>query len=592
MQNTELILTLTGGLSAALLFGYVTQRLGLSPIVGYLLAGLVVGPYTPGYVADHHLAEQMAEIGIILLMFGVGLHFHLDDLISVKGVALTGAVTQSAVATVLGALTTHFLGWSWPAGIVFGLALSVASTVVLTRVLADNQDLHTRTGRIAVGWLVTEDIFTVLVLVVMPAMFGPGAEQSNIWMAIGTALLKLGALAAFTFLIGGRIIPRFLASVSATHSRELFTLAVLALALGIAVGSSYIFGASMALGAFLAGMVVGQSEFSFRAASEALPMRDAFAVLFFVSVGMLFNPKEVWDSPVLVLVTLAVVVIGKPIAALGIVALLGYGSKVGLGVAVALAQIGEFSFILASLGKSLNVLPEGAMNALVAVAIASITLNPLFYRSVHPVERILSRYPRLWRVLNRKSRTESSLPPSHHVEEDGAPETDYSAVVVGYGPVGETVTRLLRDRGIAPTVIELNLETTRRLRHEGVPVVYGDANHPDILHQAGVEQAMALILTAPGSPESAELIRHARQMNSKIVVLARTPYLADTESVRKAGATEVFSAEGEVALAMTEYLLERLGTTPEQMDRERVRVRKALFSDGDYRAVRTHSSPS
>ena len=317
MHEFDLILTLTGGLAAALICGYVTFRLGLSPIVGYLIAGFVVGPNTPGFVANKHLADELAEVGVILLMFGVGLQFHLKELLAVRRVALPGALAQSLVATLLGTLVGITYGWGWSAGIVFGLAISVASTVVLMRVLADNGDLHTPTGHIAVGWLVVEDLFTVLVLVLLPAVFAPDrgeAGTGSIALALGLAMVKLAAMVALTFLVGERLIPWLLDGVAATRSRELFTLTVLVVALGIAVGSAKLFGVSMALGAFLAGMVVGRSKFSLRAATEALPMRDAFAVLFFVSVGILFNPRYLIESPALVAATLAVILLGKPLA--------------------------------------------------------------------------------------------------------------------------------------------------------------------------------------------------------------------------------------------------------------------------------------
>jgi CPA2 family monovalent cation:H+ antiporter-2 len=378
MHEYELIMTITGSLTAALLFGYLTHRLGLSSIVGYLLAGIAVGSYTPGFVANRALAEQLAEIGVILLMFGVGLQFHAKELLSVKRVAVPGAIGQSALATLLCVVVARALGWSWSAGLVFGMAVSVASTVVLLRVLVDNNELHTPTGHIAVGWLVVEDLITVFLLVILPVFFSTGtAGAGSIPVAIGLALVKIALLVALAFLVGGRLIPWLLEKVAATRSRELFTLTVLVLALGIAVGSAELFGVSMALGAFLAGMVVRQSDFSLRAASEALPMRDAFAVLFFVSVGMLFDPIHLMRAPGLVLVTLAIILLGKPLAALMIVLLLGYAPHVALSVAVALAQIGEFSFILATVGKDLGILEDGKVHTLIAASILSISVNPL-----------------------------------------------------------------------------------------------------------------------------------------------------------------------------------------------------------------------
>lgn len=576
-NNIELILTLTTGLIAALTLGFLALRIKLPPIVGYLLAGLLVGPYTPGFVADREIAEQLAEVGVILLMFGVGLHFHLKDLMAVRGIAVTGALFQIAVATALGALATHALGWSWQAGVVFGIALSVASTVVLTRVLADNRDLQSRAGRIAIGWLVVEDLFTVFVLVLLPALFGGAAETTSAPLALGVAALKLVALTVLTLGPGGRIIPRLLASAARTNSRELFTLTVLAIALGIAVGSAELFGVSMALGAFLAGMVVGQSEFSFRAAAEALPMRDAFAVLFFVSVGMLFDPQQLVRAPGLILITTGIVLFGKPIAALLIVLVLGYGARIGLRVAVALAQIGEFSFILAVLGDQLRILPDGATNALVVASILTITLNPLLYRAVPSMERVLMRS----RLLRGMLRPAAGMSHAGVLVQGAQAGGEYGrAIVVGYGPVGQSVARLLIDRGITPTIIELNLDTVRRLQSSGIPVIYGDAGDADILVQAGLSEAVALILSAPGSPESAELIRRAREINPSVQVLARSAFLSQASALRNAGADQVFSGEAEVAMAIIDAMLRRLGATPEQMDSERDRARTELYRLG------------
>ncbi len=561
MHSFELILTLTGGLAAALVFGYFTQRLRLSPIVGYLIAGLLVGPYTPGFVADRELAEQLAEIGVILLMFGVGLQFHIEELLAVRKVAIPGAVVQSAVATGLGVVVARAAGWTLDAGVVFGIALSVASTVVLIRVLSDNRQLHTPSGHIAVGWLVVEDLFTVLVLVLMPAVFGTTGAASPM-LAIVYAAIKVAALVVFTIVVGGRTIPWLLAHISRTQSRELFTLAVLVTALGIAVASAEVFGVSMALGAFLAGLVVGRSEFSVRAASDALPMRDAFAVLFFVSVGMLFNPESLLEAPLMIAATLGVVLIGKPLAALLIVALFRYPAKVGLAVAVALAQIGEFSFIVANLGMQLGVLNAEAANVVVGAAIVSITANPLLFRAVAPVERWLAR------------RTPVT-PQAPIVPHDRTPSS-HRAVVVGYGPVGRTVSRLLRENEIKPTVIEMNVDTVRALRADGVEAIYGDATHPATLGSAGVGRADNLIVSIAGLPGVEEAFKVARELNPSVQILARANYLREVPALRSAGADVVVSGEGEVALGFTEAILERLGATAEQIDRERARVHAEL----------------
>jgi CPA2 family monovalent cation:H+ antiporter-2 len=578
MHNLDLILTITGGLGAALVLGYITQRLGLSPIVGYLLAGTLVGPHTPGFVADAAMAEQLAEIGVILLMFGVGLQFHLEELLAVRRVALPGAILQSLAATGLGWAVARAFGWDHAAGVVFGIALSVASTVVLIRVLADNRDLHTRTGHIAVGWLVVEDLFTVLVLVLLPSMLGGDAAQSSLGRALLLTALKVSGLVAFTAMVGSRVIPWLLDRVAATRSRELFTLTVLVLALGIAVGAAKIFGVSMALGAFLAGMVVGRSDYSLRAASDALPMRDAFAVLFFVSVGMLLDPSYVLEAPGLVLATLAVVLVGKPLVAFLVVRLMQYPLRVSLAVSVALAQIGEFSFILAALGRELGVLTIGAMNTIVTASIVSIILNPLIYRALHPVEQWVARRPALLRLLDgRAARRNAQAGEAADDQQTEARRLDdrHRAVVVGYGPVGRTVTRLLGENGVAPTVIELNMDTVRQLREQGIGAVYGDAAQIDTLRSAGVDHAASLILSADMG-DMRETIRLAREMNPSIRVLARTAYLRQRRDLEQAGADSVFAGEGEVALALTEAILSRLGATPEQMDRERGRVRAEL----------------
>jgi len=574
MHNLDLIMTLAGGFVGALSLGYLTHRLGWSPIVGYLLAGILVGPHTPGFVADRAMAEQLAEVGVILLMFGVGLHFHLKDLIAVRGIAVLGALAQSSVATALSAAIFHRMGMSWTQGIVVGMALSVASTVVLVRVLSDNGQLHSPTGRIAIGWLVMEDIFTVFVLVLLPVLFSATGQQTHRSLpgAIGIASLKLSIFIVFTLVVGGRFLPRLLTIIAATRSRELFTLSVLAIALGVAVGSAYVFDVSMALGAFLAGMVVGQSEFSARAGSEALPMRDAFAVMFFLSVGMLFDPRQAFESPGLIAATLAVVLIGKPLAAVLIVAVLGYSFRIGVGVALVLAQIGEFSFLLAALGIKLGALPASTMNPIIAVAIASIMLNPIIYRLVGPLDRFVERHPFLWRLLNRKGAAEVKQQDS--LKGEGAPT--HRAVIVGYGPIGRLVTRILHENGIESTVIEMNLDTIRALRAEGFRTVYGDANRREVLEQAGIHSAASFILSASGTAGAAEAVRAAREINPGIHVVARADYLSEAATLRKAGAAEVFSGEGEVAVAIAGSILAHLGATPDQLDESRARIRLGL----------------
>lgn len=567
MHGLDLIATLAGGLTAALVFGYLTERLGLSPIVGYLLGGILVGPHTPGFVADSGLAQQLAEIGIVLLMFGVGLQFHVEELLSVRRVAIPGAVAQSIAATVLGAFVGRAFGWGWPESIVFGIALSVASTVVLIRVLADNRELHTPSGHIAVGWLVVEDLFTVLVLVVLPAV-AHGGTPMEIAAALGLTLLKVCGLVVLTIYVGGRAIPWLLDRVAATHARDLFTLTVLVLALGIAFGAAMVFGVSMALGAFLAGLVVGRSEYSLRAASDALPMRDAFAVLFFVSVGMLLDPGALVSAPGLVLASLAVVIIGKPLVAFAVVALMRHPPRVALAVSVALAQIGEFSFILGALGAELGLVTPLALNTIVAVSIVSIVLNPLLYRAINTVEPWLVARTSMGRHADVAATAERVT-----VRTDEA----HRAVVIGYGPTGQTLVRLLRDNQITPTIVEFNVDTVRRLRDEGMTAVYGDASQRETLAYAGAETAGNLILSADMGASAETIIRLAREMNDRIHVFARTTHLRGVPALRAAGADGVFSGEGEVALALTAAVLHRLRATPEQIERERERVRAELL---------------
>nr|WP_319376139.1 cation:proton antiporter [uncultured Methanoregula sp.] len=575
VQNLDLILTLTGGFAAALVFGYLTHRIGLSPIVGYLLAGIVVSPHTPGFVANTDLAQQLAEIGVVLLMFGVGLQFHFREFWAVKRIALPGALIQILVTAALGAVVMHALGWDWRAGIVFGLAISVASTVVLTRILSDNNQIHTQTGHIALGWLVMEDLFTVFILVLLPVLLGPNvAGPAGIIAAIGFTVIKILILILFTFTIGVWVIPRILSKIADTNSRELFTLAILAIALTIAVGSSFMFDVSMALGAFLAGMIVGQSEFSLRAATEALPLRDAFAVLFFVSVGMLFDWSSLILTPVLVIAAVLIILLGKPLVAFIIVVLMRYPFRVALSVALVLAQIGEFSFILATVGANMAILPANAQNILVAAAIITITINPLLFRAGGRIESWMDRHaPGL---VNRINARAFSLPDEG--EEEILQPGQSQAIVVGYGPVGQTVTRLLQENNIIVTVVELNVQTVKDLHAKGLRAKYGDASRIDTLEAAGVATADVLVISASDFHEGFEVFQQVREKNPQIRIIARSIYLSEQKQMLGAGADVVFSAEGEVALSMTELILKQFGATPDQIDRERSRVHETLLA--------------
>ncbi|HQU08342.1 MAG TPA: cation:proton antiporter [Opitutales bacterium] len=572
MHPIDLLLTLTGALAAALALGYLTHRIGLSPIVGYLLAGLFVGPHSPGFDVNQTLADELASLGVILLMFSVGLNFHFKELLSVRKIAIPGAIAQSLLATGLGMWVGHAFGWPWGAGLVFGLAISVASTVVLTRVLMDNHELHTPTGHIAIGWLVVEDLFTVLVLVILPSLFGADQQllHGRLGLEVIFAVLKMAGVVLFIGVGGGYAIPRLLKYVALTGSRELFTLAILIVSLGIAVSSAILFDTSIALGAFLAGMVVGRSEFSVRAASEALTMRDAFCVLFFVSIGMLLDPLFVLERPGLVLATLAVVVIGKPFAAFTIVILLRYPVRVALAVSAALAQIGEFSFILAAMGRELGILSYDALQAIVAASIASIILCPFFYRLVNPAEQFLKRFPVLGSWLSTHSKGKlADLPESRYPGFNAR-----RAVVVGYGPVGQAMVTILKDNRIVPTIIELNLNTIEALHQSGLQAVYGDATHEDTLKAAQVEHSTHLILTCSDIHSGPEIVRAVRVLNPNIIILARASFLNDGQALRRAGAQHVFTAELEMALALMEAMLAEFGASAEQIERERRRIRE------------------
>lgn len=532
MHELTVLMTFAGGLAAALLLGFIAMRLQISPIVGYLIAGVAVGPFTGGYVADQHVADQFAEIGVILLLFGVGLKFHLDELLAVWRIAIPGALFQSAISTMGLAGLLHLLGWDWTSGIVLGISISVASTVVMALVLADRRDLHAPIGHIAIGWTVVEDLLTVTVLLLLPMFVGPNAVGgANVGPALGLAALKIVALVALVIVLGRWVIPRALEQIARVRSRELFTLAVLVVALGIAIGAAKLFGVSMALGAFLAGLAVGRSEFAARAANDALPMRDAFAVLFFVSVGMLCDPTAFVRVPLLVAVVLAVVLIGKPVAALVVVRVLGKPMSTALAVGAALSQVGEFSFILGSAARGLGVLSDDGWNALVAASIITIALNPWVYR------------------LARKSPSGAAKLASAAAE-----EVDHRrCIVVGYGPVGRTVRKILLEYDTLVTVIELNLDTVRKLRAAGIPVVYGDVLRPGTLEEAGIATAGSLVLSVEVE-DAAEIIRQARAINPSLRVLARCAHLRDVPALRRAGATVVAAAEAEVAIALAEVL--------------------------------------
>lgn len=570
MHDLSILMTFAGGLAAALVLGFVALRLRLSPIIGYLLAGVLVGPFTPGFVANHAVANQFAEIGVILLLFGIGLRFHLQELIAVWTVALPGALIQSTLSTLMMAGLLHFFGWSWLSGFILGMAISVASTVVMALVLGERHDLHATIGHIAIGWTVVEDILTVALLLLLPIFFGPGSTGEGAGAALVLAGFKVVGLLAVVVVLGRWVIPRALDRIEKTRSRELFTLAVLVLAIGIAVGSAEIFGVSMALGAFLAGLAVGRSEFGARAAGDAVPMRDAFAVLFFVSVGMLFDPMSVARSPLLVGAVLFVVVIGKPLAAALTVRVLGRPTATAIPVGAAFSQVGEFSFILGAVAKDLGLLSDEGWNALIAVSILSIAMNPTVYRWARGLSS-----PK-WKAEAAAPQAERpAIDPSH-------------SILVGFGPVGRIVYQLLVERSARVTVVELNLQTVRRLKEEGIEVMYGDVLRPGTLEEAGVATAGSLILSV-GVEDAAELIRQARILNPELRVLARCEHLRDAPALRHAGASVVAAGEAEVGVALAEAVTAGEATPCDARSEQRSQVRERLYAHGG--AVSSPSAP-
>ena len=558
MHDYSVLITFAGALAGALIFGFLAHRVKLSPIVGYLLAGIAVGPFTPGFVANREIAERFAEIGVILLLFGIGLRFHLREMIAVWRVAVPGALIQSTLSTAMLAALLHMFGWSWISGLILGMAISVASTVVMALVLSERHDLHAPIGYIAIGWTVIEDLLTIALLLLLPIVFGQtGAADQNATVALVLAALKIVGLVAVIWLLGRWVIPWTLERIEGTRSRELFTLAVLVLAVGIAVGSATVFGVSMELGAFLAGLAVGRSEFAARAAADAVPMRDAFAVLFFVSVGMLFDPRSLVESPLVIAAVLAVVVIGKPAAALLTVRALGKPMTIALPVGAAFSQVGEFSFILGSVARALGLIDDSGWNALVAASIISISLNPSIYR---------------W--ARRVSATAPKLSPVAH---GLRPEIDPNrCILVGYGPVGQIVHKLLSDREAVVTVVDLNLDTVRRLRSQGHVAIYGDVLRPGTLEEAGIATAGSLILSADVE-DAAEIIRQARLLNPELRVLARCAHLRDAAALRTAGAAVVAAGEAEVGVALAEAVTAADNLAPNAAIGQRQAIRSRLY---------------
>lgn len=547
-HSTPLITTLVGALVLAFVFGMLANKLRISPLVGYLVAGVFIGPFTPGFVVDTSLAPELAEIGVILLMFGVGLHFSLKDLLAVKNIAIPGAIAQIAVATALGMGLSALFGWNILAGLVFGLCLSTASTVVLLRALEERQLIESQRGQIAIGWLIVEDLAMVLALVLLPVIAGilsddQGMHISEILYQVAITLGKVAAFIAIMIVVGRRLVPWILARSASTGSRELFTLAVLALALGIAYGAVAIFDVSFALGAFFAGMVLNESELSHRAAHDTLPLRDAFAVLFFVSVGMLFDPMILVNSPLAVLGTLAIILLGKSIAAFLLVKMFGYSQRTAFTVSISLAQIGEFAFILAGLGISLHLLPPQGQHLVLAGAILSIMLNPVLFT-------LLDRY------LKTHENEEDKSPKAAPEEEITQIPVDLCnhVVLVGYGRVGSIVGEKLHQANVPLVVLETSRSRVDLLRSQGIPAVLGNAANQEVMELARLDCARYLVSTIPNGYEAGEIVGAARSKDETLTIIARAHYHDEITYLKEHGANQVIMGEQEIANGMLSIL--------------------------------------
>jgi len=562
-HSISLITTLAAGFGLALVLGFIAARLGLPALVGYLLAGVAIGPGTPGFVADGAIAAQLSEVGVMLLMFGVGLHFSIQDLLNVRKIALPGALVQIVVATAMGGGMAVWWGWSLGSALVFGLSLSVASTVVLLKALESRGIIDSANGRIAIGWLVVEDLAMVLVLVLLPAVapaLGGTASHDqgrSLALTMLVTLAQVGGFIAFMLIVGRRIFPWMLWQVAKTGSRELFTLCVVAAAVSIAYGSAELFGVSFALGAFLAGMVLRESEFSQRAAEQTLPLQDAFAVLFFVSVGMLFDPAILVEQPLAVLATVAIILVGKSLAAVALVLVLRYPARTALMVAASLAQIGEFSFILAGLGMSLGLLPKEGQSLIVAGALISIAMNPFVFSAFESVHKWMSRRAML------AGRAEP--PPNALAELPMSTDPKYLAgqvVLVGWGRVGKRIAEALGRKGIPYVVVEENREFVATLRERGIPAVWGDATEAEVLIQGHIARARALVVATPETVLVRKMVSVARQLNPAVHVVIRSHNVQEAELLEKDDAGTVFVGEVELARAMTEHVFEIVATKP------------------------------
>ncbi|HWV14667.1 MAG TPA: YbaL family putative K(+) efflux transporter [Cellvibrio sp.] len=563
-HNISLITTIAVGLGLAMILGFLATRLRMPPLVGYLVAGIIAAPTTPGFVADVELTAQLAEIGVMLLMFGVGLHFSIADLLSVKRIAIPGALVQILLATVLGGGAGMIWGWGIGESMVFGLALSVASTVVLLKALEARGLIDSINGRIAVGWLVVEDLIMVLVLVLLPAFASVlgghssaelhhGNEQS-ITLTILITLGKVVAFIAFMLIVGKRLLPKFLWVVAGTGSRELFSLCVIATAVGVAYGSAILFDVSFALGAFFAGMMLRESEFSHRAADDSLPLRDAFAVLFFVSVGMLFDPRILIDEPFKVLTVIAIIMFGKTLVAVALVLAFRYPLNTALTVGASLAQIGEFSFILASLSIDLGLMDIKTQNLILAGALASIALNSAMFATLEPLQKWIRKHSEFARKLEMRTDPLAVLPMS--VDEAYLSK---QVVLVGYGRVGRRIAETLLQYKIPFVTVDSNRDLVEQLRAKDMPAVCGDASDPDVLIQAHITHARLLIAASSNTTHVRKMIEISRTLNPGIETVVRTQSEEEAELWAKEDIGRIFLSEQQLANGMAEHVLERMG---------------------------------
>jgi len=558
-HDVDLIVLLAVGFGVALFFGYLAARLRLPPLIGYLIAGIIISPNTPGIEADMHLANQLAELGVMFLMFGVGMHFSLNDLLLVRRIAVPGAILQIAVATLLGVGVSMLWGWSFGSALVFGLSLSCASTVVLLKALGDRGLLDSVNGKIAVGWLLVEDLVMVLVLVLLPAtavLLGgkaPEGADGNIWLTLGLTLLKVVGFIAFMLIVGKRVVPIIMQFVARLGSRELFTLTVVAAAVSIAYGSYAIFGVSMALGAFFAGMVVKESDFSHRAEEETLPLREIFSILFFVSVGMLFDPHILVERPLHILAVIAIIMVGKTLAAMALVLFFRYPLNTALTVGASLAQIGEFSFILATLGVSLGLLTLEAQNLILAGALFSITLNSFIFSAIEPVQRWIRERSHLARLLERSGDPLAMLPD----EVDQAYLRD-QVVIVGYGGVGRRITENLINENIKVVIAEENREIVEKLRNSNIAAVSGVATEPSVLIQAHIMHARLLVISPMDILDIHRIVAIAKQLNPQIQVLICAESKEEAAIIRDENIGEVFYAKEEMAKNMSHHIVNQI----------------------------------